>query len=65
MPMEFYSKTGEPVAYSEDDEHLYLFSGAPVGYIIEDAVYAFNGTHTRRDIPLPLAQRIRLPIEAQ
>lgn len=45
MTIDFYSKTGEPIAYTEDNEHIYLFSGAPVAYLSGDAVYAFSGQH--------------------
>lgn len=45
MTIDFYSRTGEPIAYSEDGEHIYLFSGAPVAYLSGDAVYGFGGEH--------------------
>lgn len=40
MIIDLYSR---PIAYTEDDEHIYLFSGAPVAYLSGDAVYAFGG----------------------
>jgi hypothetical protein len=45
MTIDFYSKTGEPIAHSEDGEHIYLFSGTPVAYLAGDAVYTFSGEH--------------------
>lgn len=43
--MTFYNKNGEPIAYAEDGEHIYLFTGEPVAYFHGDAVYGFNGKH--------------------
>ena len=39
----FYDRTGKPIAYTEDGEHIYLFAGKPVAYIYENTVYGFNG----------------------
>lgn len=33
----------EPIAYSEDGEHILLLSGEAVAYLSADAVYAYNG----------------------
>lgn len=41
--MTFYSREGAPIAYTEDNETIYLFTGEPVAYLYEDAVYSFNG----------------------
>jgi len=41
----FYDRHGVPVAYSEDLETIYLFSGKPVAYFQNDSVYAFYGRH--------------------
>ena len=41
--MIFYNEHGKAIAFSDDNEHIYLFSGQPVAYIFEDAVYNFNG----------------------
>ena len=41
--MTLYDRNGRPPAYSEDDEHIYLFTGQPVAYFHENAVYGFNG----------------------
>ena len=45
MTIDFYCKTGEPIAYSEDGETIFLFSGAPVAHLSGDAIYAFSGEH--------------------
>ncbi len=41
--MILYDKEGTPIAYSEDDEHIFLFTGEPAAYFYENAVYGFNG----------------------
>ena len=41
--MVFYDNYGRPTAYTEDDIHIYLFTGEPVAYIDRDAVYGYNG----------------------
>ena len=43
--MVFYDNHGRPTAYTEDDIHIYLFTGEPVAYIDRDAVYGYNGKH--------------------
>lgn len=43
--MVFYDRYGHPVAYTEDETHIYLFTGKPVAYIAQDAVYSFGGNH--------------------
>ena len=43
MDLNFFDKNGKPIAYTEDGEHIYLFSGTPVAYIYEDAIYSFSG----------------------
>lgn len=45
MPMSFYDRTGRAVAYTEDDVNLFLYSGAPAGYIIDGSVYSYSGRH--------------------
>ena len=45
MEVTFYDRGGAPVAYCEDAEHIYLFSGQPVAYIHGDAIYDFGGRH--------------------
>jgi hypothetical protein len=41
----FYDGTGCPVAYSNDEENVYMFSGEPVAYLKGNSVYAFDGSH--------------------
>lgn len=41
--MVFYDCNGTPVAYTEDGTHVYLFTGEPVSYFEQDAVYGYNG----------------------
>ncbi len=43
--MTFYDYRGVPVAYTEDNETIYLFTGEPVAYFYENAVYSFSGVH--------------------
>lgn len=41
----FYDRNGNAVAYTEDNEHIYMFNGNPVAYFYNDKVYGFNGIH--------------------
>jgi hypothetical protein len=43
--IDFYDRSGAPIAYCQDGEHIYLFSGRPVAYLSGDAVYTFSGKH--------------------
>ncbi len=43
-----YDSNGRPVAYTEDDVHIYLFSGEPVAYLDNGSVYSFSGRHLGR-----------------
>jgi len=45
MPFTFYDETGAPVAYTEDDEHLYDFNGSPIAYFSGNSVYNYPGKH--------------------
>ncbi len=45
MELTFYDKSGRPVAYAEDETHIYLFDGEPVAYIDGDSIYAYSGKH--------------------
>ena len=45
MDTTFYNRNGQPVAYTEDGTHIYLFSGEPVAYLHGDSVYSFGGRH--------------------
>lgn len=48
MNSTFYDSNGRPVAYTEDDVHIYLFSGEPVAYLDNGSVYSFSGRHLGR-----------------
>ncbi len=41
----FYDAEGTPVAYCDDGESIYLYSGEPVAYVSDDSVYTFGGRH--------------------
>ncbi|HEY3644206.1 MAG TPA: hypothetical protein VGM16_02610 [Gammaproteobacteria bacterium] len=43
MNIGFYDHAGYPIAYSEDGQHIFLFSGAPIAYMDSDAVYSYRG----------------------
>ncbi len=45
MSYTFYSKTGNPNAYTEDNCNIFGFNGEPLGYIYESLVYSYNGIH--------------------
>ena len=45
MPMTFYEHSGKPIAYTEDDVHIFLYTGYPVGYLFDDSVYSYSGRH--------------------
>ncbi len=45
MKIFFYNKRGRSVAFSEDGEHIYLFTGEPVAYLEGSSIYTFNGKH--------------------
>jgi hypothetical protein len=42
---EFFDSKGAAIAYFDDDETLYLWSGEPVAYVAEDSLFGFNGNH--------------------
>ena len=42
--MTFYDSTGRAVAYTEDNENIYLYSGTPVAYLYGNLVYNYKGT---------------------
>lgn len=48
MSLDFYDKSGMPIAYSDDGEHIYTFGGEPVGYLSDGSLYAFSGKHLGR-----------------
>lgn len=41
----FYNRDGEPIAYTEDNMHIYLFNGSSVAYLDYDSVYSYTGKH--------------------
>ncbi len=45
MSITLYSKIGSPIAYMEDDCHIFLFTGKTVAYIDGDSIYNYNGRH--------------------
>jgi hypothetical protein len=45
MAIDFYDRSGTAVAYCENGEHIYLFSGESVAFLDGDAVYSFSGEH--------------------
>lgn len=46
--MTFYDSTGRAVAYTEDNENIYLYSGVPVAYLYGKLVYSYQGTQLGR-----------------
>lgn len=43
--MVFYDKYGTPSCYSEDSEHIYSYSGEPLGYIRDNRIWNYNGRY--------------------
>lgn len=43
--MTFYDYRGIPVAYTDNAQDIYMFSGEPVAYIADEAVFSFDGKH--------------------
>jgi 4-fold beta-flower domain-containing protein len=41
--IDFYDQSGHAVAYSDDGQHIYLFTGEAVSFIDSDAVYSYRG----------------------
>lgn len=48
LNMTFYDSHGKAVAYTEDEEHIYLFSGLPVAYLYNELIYSFKGKQLGR-----------------
>ncbi|MFL2646375.1 MAG: 4-fold beta flower protein [Dehalococcoidia bacterium] len=45
MPGPLYDKSGQSQYYlDEDSTHFYSYDGNPMGYLVEDKIYAFDGT---------------------
>lgn len=38
MSLDFYASDRVPKAYTDDDEHLYVYSGRPLAYFHEGSV---------------------------
>lgn len=45
MEITFYDRYGRPIAYTEDNAHIYLFDGSAVAYISGDSIYGYSGKH--------------------
>ncbi|MGF6097838.1 4-fold beta flower protein [Pseudomonas sp. 18175] len=45
MSLDFYDRDRMPIAYTDDDEHLYSYCGRPVAYIHEGSIYSYPGHH--------------------
>lgn len=45
MSLDFYDSLGNPVAYTDDGEHIFTFPGQPVAYLNSGSVYSFSGAH--------------------
>ena len=43
MPLDIYDRFGDAIAYSDDGEHIYLFSGEAVCYLVAEAIYCYHG----------------------
>jgi len=43
MFLALYDRDGAAIVYSDDGEHLFLFSGQPAAYIDADAVFSYRG----------------------
>jgi hypothetical protein len=44
----FYDIAGKPIAYSENETDIYLFSGEPVAYFSGTSIFSFSGRHLGR-----------------
>lgn len=45
MSLDFYDRGRLPIAYTDDDEHLYAYCGRPLAYFHEGSVYSYPGRH--------------------
>jgi hypothetical protein len=72
---DYFDSKGTAVAYFDDDETLYLWSGKPVAYMDEDSLFGFNGKHLgwRKDgviydhdgaVVAAIASRFKTPVTA-
>ena len=46
--MTFYDSTGRAVAYTDDNENIYLYNGVPVAYLYYNLVYSYRGIQLGR-----------------
>ena len=40
-----YNHDGDPIAFSDDNEHIFSFRGEPLAYIYDNKVYSYKGRH--------------------
>ncbi len=45
MSLIFYDKIGTPMAYTDDNKHIFYFTGENIAYIYEISVYNYEGKH--------------------
>jgi hypothetical protein len=45
MPYSFCDGRGTPVRYTDGDQHIFGFDGAPVAFIHGGSVYRYSGEH--------------------
>jgi hypothetical protein len=45
MSLTFFDRNGAPVVYTDDGEHIFMFSGQAVGYLHSGSIYSFSGKH--------------------
>jgi hypothetical protein len=44
MPRPFHNQFGVPVAYTDDDEHIYTFPGQPVAYLFNESAIVIQAS---------------------
>jgi hypothetical protein len=45
MELTFYDLRGSPIAYTDNGEDIYLFSGKPVAYLSDESLYSYSGKY--------------------
>jgi hypothetical protein len=45
MSLTFYDRSGASVAYTDDGEHIFHFTGKPLAYIHGRSIYSYSGSH--------------------
>lgn len=43
MTLTFYDCTGQPVLFTKDGYHLFLFDGTPIGYTRGSSIWSYEG----------------------